>query len=185
LAQARRVEICLEPRGGDFGGMKFPCCNILGDAPRGARNLVLAAVIERNGQMLLIVMARARLGVLNDVGDVVLKADPFADHPHANAFRHEPIEVARHIEPQQIEQRAHLLGGPAPILGREPEHRQMRDAEFAGSFHRAPQRFNTLGMPERARTVALLRPAAVAVHDDGDVPGHKRRRGVGSRLSHG
>ena len=100
--------------------------------------------------------AGARLGVVDDAGDIGLQARAFADDAHAHAFARQPVQIARHIEPQQIEQRAHFLGGPAPVLGREAEHRQIAHAQFAGGLDRAAQRFDALRYD---RTCAAVRAA--------------------------
>ena len=56
-----------------------------------------------------------------------------------------------------------------PVLRREGVERENFDAVIGGRLQRAPDRFGAGAMAGDARQPALLRPAAVAVHDDGDV----------------
>ena len=61
-----------------------------------------------------------------------------------------------------------LILGPLPVLAAERIERQTVDPQ---RFDRAVQlahRFHAAPMAESARQAAPLRPAAIAVHDDGD-----------------
>src|SRR5207253_2099913 len=71
----------------------------------------------------------------------------------------------------------HLLLRPAPVLAREREEREEFDAALAACLDGLAHGFNTLAVAGDARQEALLRPAAVAVHDDRDVPRHARDLG--------
>src|SRR5260370_7654739 len=73
---------------------------------------------------------------------------------------------------QQPHQLANLGGRARPVLGAEGKNRQETDSEVAGGTHGAPQRFDAAAMAFPTRQAARRRPAAVAVHDDGNVPRH-------------
>src|SRR5258707_12803114 len=73
---------------------------------------------------------------------------------------------------QQPHQLANLGGRARPVLGAEGKNRQETDSEVAGGTHGAPQRFDTTAMAFPTRQAARRRPAAVAVHDDGNGPRH-------------
>src|SRR5260370_12049883 len=73
---------------------------------------------------------------------------------------------------QQPHQLANLGGRARPVLGAEGKNRQETDSEVAGGTHGAPQRFDATAMAFPTRQAARRRPAAVAVHDDGNVPRH-------------
>src|SRR3546814_14602722 len=83
----------------------------------------------------------------------------------------------RSHQPHQV---ADLLFGALPVFRRKGIERHRLDAEVAGGAHDRPHRFHPRAMAGDARQVALLRPAAVAVHDDGDMAravmslGHRR-----------
>ena len=54
---------------------------------------------------------------------------------------------------------------------------RIANAHFAGGAHGLAQRLDAAPMPLPARQPARRRPAAVAIHDDGDVPRHRRTAG--------
>ena len=75
----------------------------------------------------------------------------------------------------------HLVGAALPVLGRERVGRQVGDADLDGARDDVEQgglaRLVALG----ARQPALVGPAAVAVHDDGDVARHLSSGMAGGR----
>ena len=95
-----------------------------------------------------------------------------ADDADAHAVAGELGEVLRDRDEHQAHQAGDLLARPLPVLGREREHGQVLDAAVGAGVHRAHERVDALLVAEEARHVPLLGPAAVAVHDDGDVARH-------------
>ena len=77
---------------------------------------------------------------------------------------------------EQPHQEADFGMGPTPVLGREAVERQHRDAEITGIAHRTPQRFQPAPVAFLPRQTAHLRPAAVSIHDDGDMVGGRSPR---------
>jgi len=71
-----------------------------------------------------------------------------------------------------------LRGRPLPVLRGEGVERQIGDAQLLRPLDGAAHRFGPALMPRDARQAPGLRPAAVAVHDDRDVPGRRRDRGM-------
>src|SRR4249919_937034 len=82
-------------------------------------------------------------------------------------------EVAPDKAPHEAEQIVDFLPRARPILRREAEQREMGDAELARSLDRAPHAIHPLAMTLGARQAPLGCPAAVAIHDDGDVPRYR------------
>src|SRR5437016_13733062 len=74
--------------------------------------------------------------------------------------RHEPVDLARRA---------------APVLGGEGIEREVADAAAPAGFDPRSDRFLADAVPLQAREAALLRPAPVAVHDDGHVARQARR----------
>src|SRR5262249_52105408 len=68
---------------------------------------------------------------------------------------------------EEIEFRLRAL----PVLAAQTVERQLADAQPAAFFHRGAHAVGAAGVALDARQTALPRPAAVAVHDDGDVLG--------------
>ena len=72
---------------------------------------------------------------------------------------------------QELHQRGDLLERPLPVLRREGVQRQRAQADLARGAHHLAHRLGALAVPLDARQAVLLRPAAVAVHDDRHVAG--------------
>src|SRR6202035_1183740 len=94
------------------------------------------------------------------------------DDPHLHAAAVEVGQIVADEAAQQAHQLADLGGRSRPVLGAEGKYRQNADAEIAGGAHRAAQRLDAAPMALPARPAARRRPAPVAVHDDGHVPGY-------------
>ncbi|MEZ4586145.1 MAG: hypothetical protein R2909_07070 [Gemmatimonadales bacterium] len=71
---------------------------------------------------------------------------------------------------EQRHQRFDLFGGPLPVLLTEGEDGEGSDVGQQAGLHDPPHRRHAGLVPLRPGQLAALRPAAVAVHDDGDVP---------------
>jgi hypothetical protein len=84
------------------------------------------------------------------------------------------VDFAVERSQEELHQRADFALRPVPVLARKSEQRQRLDALAPAEFHRGTHRLLALAVAEAARTVPLLRPAAVAVHDDRDVAWNAR-----------
>ena len=98
-----------------------------------------------------------------------LESLALADHPHAHTVAVQFGQVVADEAAQQPEQVADLFGRPRPVFRAEGENRQIGDAEFAGAANDLAQRLDAAPMALAARQSARGGPAAVAIHDDGDV----------------
>src|SRR5690606_17379744 len=78
---------------------------------------------------------------------------------------HLPLQGQR----QQAEKLLHFLGRALPVLAGKGEQGEMPHAALAGGADQGFRRLLAGLVAERARPPALLRPAAIAIHDDGDV----------------
>ena len=109
----------------------------------------------------------------------------------------QPIDVSEHIQAdalafhtgnllteklqQKGEQGCHFRLGAVPVLAGKRVERQIADAHFTAFGHDVARGFRAGAMPGLTRQAARLGPAAVAVHDDGEMDGQRLRRdGVGS-----
>ena len=71
---------------------------------------------------------------------------------------------------------AHLVRRAFPVLGGEGVDRQIVETEVFAVGCDPAKCLAARGVARRARQTALLRPAAIAVHDDGNVPRQRLRR---------
>jgi len=103
-----------------------------------------------------------------------------ADEADAHAVAVQRLDLAAEGAHEQFHQQAHFQRRPLPVFLAEGEQGQHLDAETVAGADDAPRRADAGAVAERPRAMALPRPAAVAVHDDGDVPRQARlgyRRG--------
>src|SRR6266536_503018 len=96
-------------------------------------------------------------------------ARAIADDSHQHAVLVQLGEIIADEPAQQPHELPDFGRGTQPVFRTEGENGQDPDAELAGGAHGAPQRFDPAPMPFGARQPARSRPAAVAVHDDGNM----------------
>src|SRR5262249_5009077 len=135
----------------------------------GPRNLVATPVVEGDRQVEAIVAGRALLGARDDAAELGAQRLSLAGDADAHAFLEQPLEIGLDEAAHELEEVVPLGRGAIPILGREAEQGEPLGAELAGGLDRAPNRLHAFAVTKGARPVARPRPAAVAVHDDGDV----------------
>src|ERR1700722_3002369 len=119
--------------------------------------------------------------MLDQIDDVRGQTRTFADNPKPHAVLVEVGDLAAQIEPQQEHQLLDLLDRTAPILGRKTEDRQIRNLQSPGGFNDPAHRFHAAAMTGGTEHSPCLRPTAIAVHDDGDMP----RPGIGRKFGGG
>src|SRR5690606_9486931 len=109
------------------------------------------------------------LGVVHARGDRLAEARAVADEADAHAAPVQLVDFAVERVDEKLHQRADFLLGPAPVLAREREQGECADPGVQAEIDAQVDRARAGAMADDARPVALLRPAAVAVHDDGQV----------------
>ena len=77
---------------------------------------------------------------------------------------------------EQLHQGIDFFLRPAPILAGKREQGQRRYAQFKAALDGAVDRARAGPVADHARTTALLCPAPIAIHDDGDVAGQGGRQ---------
>ena len=108
----------------------------------------------------------------------VRQAVEIAEYAQADAVALHGGELFAKEADQQLEEQADFILGAAPVFLREGVERQVADAERAALGHDGFGGADAGLMAFAAGQAAFLRPAAVAVHDDGNVG---RERGGGNR----
>ena len=74
----------------------------------------------------------------------------------------------QHLE-EQLHQKGYFIGRTPPVLAAEGKQRQIFHAQLAAGLDHFAHRFHPALVPHDARHETLLRPAPIAIHDDGDV----------------
>ena len=158
-----------------------------GEAAEGVDHLRAAAVVEGQGEGGAGV-ARGGVGgpghLVLDVGGEVVGAADVAD---ADVVVHHALQVALEVALEQAHEEADLGAGAAQIVfKREGVEREPGQADAGGGLRDQLHALGALLVAEEALERALAGPAAVAVHDDGDVLGQPlglQRRVDGALLS--
>ena len=141
----------------------------MGDGAHGPDDLLPAAVVEGDDERQAGVALSGRLRVLNQAQDVGRQRVTVADDPDPDVVGVEIREVVADEELDQAEQVRDLLRRPAPVLGGEAVDREVADTELTGGAHGAADRLDAAAMTLDPRQSPPGGPAAVPVHDDGDM----------------
>jgi hypothetical protein len=88
--------------------------------------------------------------------------------PHVIA--HQVRADAFQIRRDQMHQKAHLFFGPLPVLHTEGIQGQVFDADIDAMLSDNLHRFAALFVTAHPGQTPLLRPPAVSVHNNGDMP---------------
>lgn len=140
----------------------------------GVDDLRTTAVVERDAELEPVVVCGHLLALAQPVAarightrvvEVTEEAEPHADALEALALllAQQPLLEAH--------EEGHLGGLALPVLRGEGVHRQPLHAECEAAVHHRIHRVLGGLVADTAGEVAHLRPAPVAVHDAGDVPG--------------
>ena len=92
-----------------------------------------------------------------------------ADHAQPHVVLLEPGDLGREEAAEQPHQRRHFGGRPLPVVRRERVERERADPEPRRGFDDAADGLDADAVALGAGPPPGLRPAAVAVHDEGDV----------------
>ena len=148
---------------------------------RRLRDVPASAVIRGDGEREPRVACRERFAGGDEIAYAPVEARRVADDLEADAVGMQLRDLLLERTREEIHQDRDFIGGPAPVLAREREERQVFDALLDCRTHRGAHRFDALAMSGDAREQPLVRPAAVAVHDDGDMSRDDSRLGNDAR----
>src|SRR5258708_5841066 len=81
------------------------------------------------------------------------------------------LDIGTAIAAEEAHQMTNLVFGAAPIFRRKRVERQILQAQLARCSNDLAHGRNALDVAGLARKKPVLRPPAIAVHDDGDMPG--------------
>ena len=165
----------------DRVGIEAPRAHFTGQAPGGLDNLAAGTVVDRQAELHAVVAGRQFGGPVE--GGERLRGETFTapDHRQPDTLLHEERPLLDEILLEEAHQEGELGLGAPPVLAREAKERELVDAKANALLGRPADTRHAAAVPLNARQAAALRPAAVAVHDDGDMP----RRGIGARRGRG
>ena len=115
------------------------------------------------------VAGREQFGLFDVAHKLRIEAAAVADDFQADVVLMQLADFAfQHLE-EQLHQEGHFIGRTAPVLAAEGEQRQIFHTHLAACLDHFAHRLHSALVPHDARHEALLRPAPIAIHDDGDV----------------
>ena len=145
--------------GGGLGDVPTPA--IIGGDRQRQRGIVL-------GQMFCLADARANL--LPEAFDI-------ADYLEAYTVLVQLLHLAIERREEQVHEQPHLLFRAPPVLARKRKQREVANTVIAAGLDQIAHPLHALTVAGDTRQPAPARPAAVAVHDDGNVSWHLPRTG--------
>ena len=157
-----------------LGGIELAVGDVLRQPLRGTRDLIPAAVIQRDRQLDTVIVSGFGLQPVHQVDQFTVQLHPVADEPDARIAFIQFAGFLGDIEPEEAHQPGHLDLGPFPVLGRKGENRQVLDPDILAGLDHFADAFRAGMVTEKPRPPAGLRPAAIAVHDDRDMLGRAR-----------
>src|SRR5471032_1062666 len=169
IGDARRQELALEARFVDLVDRNLSRRDLAREIARRPQDLVARAVIDTDVDVDARVGASTCLGVGDVLLDILGQAVAIADHAQLRAVASELFEFVPQVVAQQSHQIVDLVGRARPVLGREGEQRQDRNAELASAANDFAYRVGAPAVTGDAWQPPRLRPSPIAVHDDGDV----------------
>ena len=179
VGDAGLVQVTGEHRLVDPVGAQLPGGDVRRDRRGGINDLGAAAVVDAELQGQHRVARGHLLGVLKLPDHAAPQPGTPAGPAHPHAHLVQLIAAAADYVAVEAHQEADLVRRAPPVLGGERVGRQVRDAQLDGSHDHVEQRVLAPLVAFRPRQVALLGPAAVAIHDQGHMPGHERGRNRG------
>jgi len=156
----------------DGFGVEAAVADLLGDQAHGVGNVPAAAIIRRHGHPGAGVVPCQFLDFGHAALDMPRERPAVADETQAHVGLVELVHlVALQHRQEQRHQPLDLLGGTHPVFAAEGEQRQAGNLAAHAGEGDFPGGFGAMAVARLHRQSPALRPAVVAVHDDGDMLG--------------
>ena len=146
------------------GGIELRGCD-----RRGARDGVSGGVVDGDAEVKAATSGSGTLGLLDRVQDRCWKAIATADHFEARALLAEAIGFKAEEGAQKPEDALDFSGWATPVVRGEGVEGEAADADVRRVLDYAASSSQAGAMTGDTGQTATRRPAAIAVHDDGDV----------------
>ena len=94
---------------------------------------------------------------------------PAADHRQADPLTHQQRPLLDQVLLEQLHEKFEFVGRTPPVLARQAIERELLDAQPGAVLGDPAHAVHAAPMPFDPRQPALNGPAAVAIHDDGNM----------------
>src|SRR6185436_7287456 len=135
----------------------------------GAQDGVAGRVVDGDAQVQGAAAGGGSLGVGDGGQHLGGQAVAAADHRQAHAVLHAAGGLLAEVVVEELHQAHRLFQGAAPVVGGEGVQRQRADAEIGRRLDDVVDGVGAAAVALEAGRAATDGPAAIAVHDDGDV----------------
>ena len=177
VGHAGGVEVFGEGLFGDLGGAEFAAFYFFGDAADGVGDLHARAVVDGEAEGHAGVAAGGFEGVFEFFEDLGGEAFAATDLDELDVVVDEESALRAHVLDVEVHEEADFFGGAVPVFRGEGVERELLDVEAGRFFDDGADGFGAGAVACEAWETAGAGPAAVAVHDDGDVARGRRLGG--------
>ncbi len=154
------------------------------DAADGVDDLGAGTVVEGQGEGGAGVLCSGFGGPLHGVLHLLREVVGAADVGHADVVVVHALDVADEVALEELHEEADLGFGAAQVVfEREGVEREPGQVDAGGRFNDVLDGLGALLVAEKALECTFAGPAAIAVHDDGDVLGNLWQGRAGGRHS--
>ena len=136
---------------------------------RRLRHVPAPAVVRRDGERKSRVGGRLRLAGGDELANAPVEHRQIADHLEPDPVGVQLRDFLLEGVQEEVHQDRDLLGRATPVLAREREQREEFDIALDAGEDDRPHGLDAAAVTGDTGQHPLLRPAAVAVHDDRDV----------------
>ena len=136
---------------------------------RSADELILPAVVGRDVEADARVVLHERFCLAHLALQALGHALHAADEADAHIVVVHLLELFEQVLREELHEELDLRTRALPVLCREGVDRQGLDAQIDGSLEDVLERLDARLVARRADEALALRPASIAIHDDGDV----------------
>ena len=154
-------------------GSSLPCGHLLSQHAGRSCDLGPGAVGDAEVQRERGTVGRLRDDTIDRAASTLAQLVQVAQHPDRHALLPKLGGLPRDVFLQQLHQGFDLAGRTLPVLLAEGEERQNPYAGLQTALDHLADRFHPGMMAQRTGQRASLGPAAIAIHDDGDVAGNR------------
>ena len=154
----------------DHGGVRRSERLLLQDRSHCLHDIPAAAVIRADGELHRAAVLGRPLGFLDRLSQGIREGRDVTRHMKTDIVLYELFPLVHQHQPEEPHEGAHFLLRALPVFAAESEKRQRLDSGASRGFGTAFHRGNSSPVAFDSRHMAVFRPSAVSVHDDGNMP---------------
>ncbi|SPE56269.1 hypothetical protein SBV1_2320021 [Verrucomicrobia bacterium] len=171
VRKVSRVEMLAKNFLGDVRGVEFAVADLLSEAAHGVHNFGASPIAERHDQSEPIIFSERGDGLLEMLLDEFGQPVNLADDFEPDIVFVQLGGLGLEIMDQVLHEGIDLVFRPVPVFDGKGVKGKVLDGQLAGSANDDAGGFSAGAMALDPGEVPLPGPAAIAIHDDGNVAG--------------